>query len=122
MNAFERVKRWQAEWLALSRGRGEHWCDGIIWPTAFEIARRLDEPLGLETAPRDGSLFDIQWNGIPYLDCHFDSQGQLVQRFGKAICTQEFDTGKNCEVSWTPRPADRIMPYAKNSNGARYVP
>lgn len=121
MNAFERVKRWQAEWLA-STIDNPHWGDEITWTTAEEIARRLDEPLGLETAPRDGSLFDVQHNGIPYLDCHFDSYGRLVQEHDYPSMTRIFDMGVGHEFSWMPRPADRIMPYAKNAQGRKYIP
>lgn len=120
MNAFERVKRWQKEWL--ESGQSKHWGDTIVWTTAEEIARRLDEPVGLESAPRDGSLFDVQQNGVPYLDCHFSSTGALVQEHDYPSMTRIFNMGVGYEFSWTPRPADRIMPYARNAQGLRYIP
>lgn len=121
MQAYERVSRWQAEWLGASPTE-DHWGDKISWDSAREIARRLDEPLGLESAPRDGSLFDVQQNGVPYLDCHFDSGGKLVQEHSYPSMTRIFDMGKDHVFSWTPRPADRIMPYTENSNGRKYIP
>lgn len=120
MNAFERVKRWQKEWLG--GGKAPHWGDAIVWTTAEEIARRLDEPQSLDSAPRDGSLFDVQQNGVPYLDCHFDSGGKLVQEHGYPGMTRVFDMRPGHNFSWTPRPADRIMPYAENANGRKYIP
>lgn len=129
MNAFERVKRWRQEWatpmmqpLPGPTLEELRWGDKIHWETAEEIARRLDEPLGLESAPRDGSLFDVQQNGVPYLDCHFDSQGRLCQQHGYPSMTRIFDMGQGHAFSWTPRPADRIKPYSENANGRKYIP
>lgn len=119
MNAFERVTRWRREWLA---SNAPHWGDKIDWSSAEELARRLDEPLGLDSAPRDGSLFDLQVNGLPYLDCRFTSHGRLVQEHGYPAMTRYFFMDKAHEYLWTPRPADRVQPYSKNAKGERYIP
>lgn len=119
MQAFERVTRWNDEWLA-DNGK-THWGDKIDWQSAKEIARRLDEPMSLDSAPRDGSLFDVQQNGIPYLDCHFTSGGALHQEHSYPSMTRVFDLSAG-DFSWTPRPADRIQPYAMNATGRKYVP
>lgn len=120
MQAFERVKRWRDEWL--NGHEKAHWGDKIEWSSAEEIARRLDEPTSLDSAPRDGSLFDVQIDGVPYLDCRFDSTGALFQRHGYPAVTRIFNLAGERSVSWTPRPADRIQPYAENASGRKYIP
>lgn len=117
MNAFERVKRWRQE----AAGNPDHWMDDIPPEAAEEIARRLDEPMSLDSAPRDGSLFDVQQDGIPYLDCRFDSYGRLVQIHGYPSSTRVFDI-RSGNFAWTPRPADRVQPYANNAAGRKYIP
>lgn len=119
MQAFERVKRWRDEWL--NDHAKTHWGDGISWTTAEEIARRLDEPMTLDSAPRDGTLFDLQQDGIPFLDCRFDSYGRLVQIHGYPSSTRVFDLNAG-NFAWTPRPADRVQPYANNAAGRKYIP
>lgn len=73
----------------------------------------------MDTAPRDGTLFDVIRNGIRHVDCHIDEHGRLVKRHGHPSMTKVFFTP--CD-GWMSRPDGLIKPYEANSDGMRYIP
>lgn len=79
-------------------------------------------PRPIDTAPRDGTLFDIERGGVPYLDCYFDERGLLVQEHDYPSMTRLFNMTVDIPMTWTPRPASRLKPYEANKYGVRYVP
>lgn len=73
----------------------------------------------IETAPRDGTLFDAMRNGIRFTDCQFDEHGRLFRVHSYPSVTTRF---RKWPTHWMPRPAGLIAPYEVNDQGEKYVP
>jgi hypothetical protein len=74
----------------------------------------------IDTAPRDGTLFDVIRYGIRYTDCAFNADGWLIRKHGYPSSTTVFTAVANCK--WMARPDDLIAPYETNEQGEKYVP
>lgn len=73
----------------------------------------------METAPRDGTLFDMVCNRIRYTDCNYDQHGRLVRKHSYPSLTTWFTSEGD---GWRPRPPGLVKPYETAENGVLYVP
>lgn len=101
--------------------------NGILDTDPLDIADRLqsiEQPKPtwqpIDTAPRDGTLFDVRFGGIRYTDCFFDADGLLVRRHNYPSIRTVFMRAETAE--WMPRPPGLIQPYDTDDNGRQYIP
>jgi hypothetical protein len=76
--------------------------------------------LPMADAPRDGTLIDLNFDGIRQTDCHFWPATKEWRRVhGYPSSTRVFFHEPD---GWTPRPEGLVLPYNTNSRGDRYIP
>lgn len=74
--------------------------------------------LKMEDAPRDGTLIDLNFDGIRHTDCHFHHDGWRRVHSYPCITRVFFHEPDG----WSPRPEGLVLPYNTNSRGDRYIP
>lgn len=76
--------------------------------------------LDMSTAPKDGTLVDLVFDGIRRTDCHWSDGNQCwCRKHGYPSSTTVFI---HPPTGWLPRPENLVMPYEHNAHGHKYIP
>lgn len=86
----------------------------------LDMLLSLTEGRPIDTAPRDGTLFDMTLRGRRYIDCKANAAGQISREHGYPAVTTMF--GNTDGATWLPRPEGLLQPYEVNAAGEKYVP
>ncbi|HEX8421192.1 MAG TPA: hypothetical protein VF638_14395 [Sphingomonas sp.] len=74
----------------------------------------------MDHAPLDGTLIDLNFNGIRYTDCHFnEAHNCWAKQHGYPAMERVFFAKP---TGWQYRPDDLVDPYETTEDGVKYVP
>jgi len=74
----------------------------------------------MDNAPKDGTLIDLNFDGIRQIDCYWHEQHNCwARKHGYPSVTKVFF---GTPSGWAPRPDGLVKPYHTDAAGNRYIP
>ena len=73
----------------------------------------------MDSAPTDGTLVDLNFDGVRRIDCEFH-RGSWSKEHGYPSMRTYWP--KQIPSGWMPRPIGLVDPYESNPHGVKYVP